>query len=51
LHAFDLVGPALNPVWYLHCEVGGTRIYTELPTPPDEPELVRSAEAPVLAAS
>jgi hypothetical protein len=42
---------ALNLVWYRRYELGGTRIYTELPTPPDEAELVRSPDAPVFAAS
>jgi hypothetical protein len=51
LHTFFLVATALMLVWYLRYELARRRVYTELPTPPDEPELVRSPDAPVLAGS
>jgi hypothetical protein len=48
------IDPCIVPtVWgpCLRYELAGTPVYTELPTPPDELELVRSADAAVLVAS
>ncbi len=51
LHTFYLVATALMLVWYLRYELVDRRGYTELPTPTEDVELVRSTEAPVPVAS
>jgi uncharacterized protein with PQ loop repeat len=47
LHTFYLIATALMLVWFVRYERLDGRRYTELPTPPDGPELVRSPDAPV----
>ena len=51
MHTFYLVATALMLVWYLRYELASRRGYTELPTPAEDVELVRSPEAPVQVAS
>jgi uncharacterized protein with PQ loop repeat len=51
MHSFYLVATGLMLFWYLRFEVRVSGSYTELPTPSQHAELVRSPEAPVPVAS
>jgi uncharacterized protein with PQ loop repeat len=51
MHSFYLVATGLMLFWYLRFEVRASGSYTELPTPPQPAELVRSPEAAVPVAS
>ena len=51
MHSFYLVATGLMLFWYLRFEVRASGSYTELPTPPEPAELVRSPEEAVLVAS